>query len=101
MMFKENLAALPKVKGKKLTLIDEHGQEVAVIDNAPGTAGSFRVYVYLFGKYQAINAEAAQEGLAIYAEHSNDARMNPGKHPNIDRLLDLLQYQKKLSIRLI
>jgi hypothetical protein len=27
--------------------------------------------------------------LALYAEHTVDARLNPGKHPNIDRLLDI------------
>ena len=27
--------------------------------------------------------------LDLYAEHTDDARQNPGKHPNIDRLLAL------------
>jgi hypothetical protein len=41
----------------------------------------------LLTKYGVINAAAAAEGLALYAEHTQDARQNPGKHPNIDRLL--------------
>jgi hypothetical protein len=91
MAFKENLAALPEAQGARLKLLDEQGGEVAVIENAPGTAGSFRVYAALAAKHGAINAEAAEEGLTIYAEHTEDARLNPGKHPNIDRLFKVLR----------
>jgi hypothetical protein len=88
MAFKENLAALPEVQGSRLRLFDAQDTEVAGIENAPGTAGSFRVYAYLAGKYGAISADAAEEALSIYAEHTEDARLNPGKHPNIDRLFE-------------
>ena len=91
MAFKENLAALPEAQGKRLRLLDEAGIETTVIENAPGTAGSFRVYTYLAGKHGTINVAAAQEGLSIYAEHTEDARLNPGKHPNIDRLFEVLR----------
>lgn len=91
MAFKENLAGLPEVQGKRLRLLDEQGREVAVIENAPGTAGSFRVYAALAAKHGAIEARAAEEGLSIYAEHTEDARLNPGKHPNIDRLFEVLR----------
>ena len=90
MAFSANLDLLPQVEGKRLVLLDGAGAEVAVITNAPGTAGSFRVYAYLAAKYGAINANAAQKGLEIYADHTDDARLNPGKHPNIDRLLDCI-----------
>lgn len=78
--------------------MDAQGREVAVIENAPGTAGSFRVYAYLTGKHGAINAGAAQEGLLIYAEHAEDARMNPGRHPNIDRLFGVLETGSVLRV---
>ncbi len=97
--FKDNLAALPEVQGSKLRLFDDSGREVAVIENAPGTAGSFRVYAYLVGKYGLINAAAAQEALSIYAEHTEDARLNPGKHPNIDRLMEIQTVGKALGAR--
>ncbi len=100
MAFKDNLEALPQVSGNVLNLLDESGTEVARIANGPGTAGSFRVYAWLADKWGSINAEAAKEGLRLYAEHTEDARSNPGKHPNIDRLLELLasgfQYHVKL-----
>jgi len=86
MSFIDNLKALPEFTGSRLVLSDAAGVEVATIANAPGTAGSFRVYAYLAEKYGSITPTAAAEGLAIYAEHSDDARAHPGKHPNIDRL---------------
>ncbi|MBN8761638.1 MAG: hypothetical protein ABS91_02470 [Thiobacillus sp. SCN 64-35] len=89
MAFADTLNALPEAEGAELVLTGAAGVEVAVIANAPGTAGSFRVYAYLAGKYGAIDAAAAAEGLAIYAEHTEDARAHPGRHPNIDRLFPI------------
>ena len=89
MAFAENLAALPAAD--QLSRVELIGADGAVetIENKPGSAGSVRVYAYLAGKHGEINATAAEEGLAIYAEHTEDARANPGKHPNIDRLFNV------------
>lgn len=89
MSFADALNALPQVDGARLHLRDAAGVEVTSIENAPGTAGSFRVYAYLAAKYGGITPAAAAEGLAIFAEHADDARLNPGQHPNIDRLLSV------------
>jgi len=43
---------------------------------------------------------AAAEGLAIYAEHTDDARLNPGKHPNIDRLFGVQASGNTLHARI-
>ncbi len=100
MAFADTLKSLPEFAGEKLTLTDAAGAEVAVIANAPGTAGSFRVYAYLADKYGAINTEAAAEGLAIFAEHTEDATRHPGKHPNIDRLIGLMLSGDTLTARI-
>jgi hypothetical protein len=44
---------------------------------------------------------ASVEGLALYAEHTEDARIYPGKHPNIDRLLDVQTRNLRLVVRVI
>jgi hypothetical protein len=100
MGFIENLAALPETEGGWLRLFDQEGREIGVIENVPGTAGSFRIYAYLAAKYGEINAEAAREGLVLYAEHAEDARQNPRKHPNIDRLLEIESSAQVLSARI-
>lgn len=100
MKFADTLKTLPEASGTKLVLTDAAGTEVGSIANAPGTAGSFRVYAYLTRQHGAINAEAAAEGLAIFAEHTEDAAKNPGKHPNIDRLIALMVSGATLSVRI-
>ncbi|PWB48007.1 MAG: DUF2322 domain-containing protein [Nitrosomonadales bacterium] len=89
--FAENLAQLESIDDfSKLELFDAAGNPVAVIENKPGSQGSLKVYRHLAEKWGAINPDAAQEGLQIYAEHTGDARRNPGKHPNIDRLFEII-----------
>ena len=91
MSFAENLETLESVEGLAvLELRDESGATVASIENKPGSAGSFRVYCHLAKKWGVIGPDAAREALEIFAEHTEDARLNPGKHPNIDRLFQLI-----------
>lgn len=59
------------------------------LENVPGQSGSIKLYNYLLEAYGTIDAEAARAGLKLYAEHTMDAISHPGKHPNIDRLLQL------------
>lgn len=101
MTFADTLETLPEFAGTALVLVDASGAEVGVILNAPGTAGSFRVYAYLAEKYGAITPIAAAEGLALYAEHTDDARAHPGRHPNIDRLLALCSSDATLGARIL
>jgi hypothetical protein len=89
--FSENLQHLPKVDDvERIELTDAQGMPAGVIENKPGQSGSLAVYHYLLGKFGDINAAAAGEGVALYSEHTEDAKQNPGKHPNIDRLLLLV-----------
>jgi len=101
MKFADTLKTLPEFSGETLVLSDSAGAEIATIANAPGTAGSFRVYAYLVQEYGVINAEAAAEGLAIFAEHTEDASRHPGKHPNIDRLIAILATGIPLNARIV
>ena len=72
-----------------------------VIKSKPGSIGSLKVYFYLFETYGEINSDAAMEGIDLYAEHTDDAQDNPGKHPNIDRLLDVIDSDITLQIKII
>lgn len=102
MAFADNLKALSNVAHlAALDLLDATGAVVARIENKPGQAGSLAVYAALAAKHGAINAAAAQEGLQIYAEHTADARAHPGKHPNIDRLIELVDNGRSLTVRTI
>ena len=88
MTFADNLKTLPAIDGiARIELVSMGGQLAGVIENQPGKQGSLCVYAYLLRRFGKIDATAASEGLKLFAEHTPDARANPGKHPNIDRLL--------------
>lgn len=91
-VFKDILNTLPSIDDiRAIVLLDASGEPVGRLENQPGTAGSVRVYHALIKNHGHIDRKAAREGLALYAEHTPDARANPGKHPNIDRLLSIAE----------
>jgi hypothetical protein len=99
MGFAENLRQLPGVAHLAALELRDGEALVARIENRPGQAGSLAVYNHLAQIYGAITPDAARKGLEIYAEHAEDARANPGKHPNIDRLSALLQQPRTLRVK--
>ena len=100
--FKENLAQLPPVDGvQRIDLLDGRGNVVGSIENQPGNQGSLAVYQYLKQAFGALDAKAAEHGLAVFAEHTADARSRPGAHPNVDRLLEIAAGGGPLSVEVV
>ena len=100
MSFADNLKQLPKISHlAAVDLLDAEGSVVASIENKAGQTGSLSVYNHLGQIYGSITAEAAKKGLDLYAEHTLDARTNPGKHPNIDRLIAIESGAEALRIK--
>lgn len=101
MDFTETLATLPTIDHLAAIELLDGTTIVARLENKPGQAGSVRVYHALYQEFGAIDAIAADKGLRLYCEHTTDAKMYPGKHPNIDRLLALVKKEQPLAVRLI
>lgn len=100
MAFSDNLKQLPGVSHlAAINLLDGEGAVVATIENKPGQAGSLAVYNHLAQLYGAMTPDAARKGLEMYAEHTEDAKLNPGKHPNIDRLVGLVERGETLRVK--
>jgi hypothetical protein len=100
--FKENLDTFPAIDGiARLELLDSNDSITGTIENKAGSQGSLRLYLHLANLYGNITPEAAEKGCELYAEHTNDAEENPGKHPNIDRLFEVIEKQQPLMIRKI
>ncbi len=98
--FQANLKKLPGISHlSALNLIDAEGIVVATIDNKAGSQGSLSVYNHLGQTYGAITPDAAKKGLELYAEHTEDARLHPGKHANIDRLFELIEKKATLRVK--
>ena len=101
MAFADNLQQLPSAAHvAAVELTNAAGEPAGLIENKPGQAGSVAVYAALAGRFGSIDAAAAEEGLALYAEHTADARAHPGKHPNIDRLLAVAAGGAPLAVTL-
>jgi len=100
MAFNDTLKSLPGISHlEALELLNDEGVVVALIENKAGQAGSLAVYNHLAQTYGLINKPAAHKGLEIFAEHTEDARANPGKHPNIDRLLRVVEGLASFKVR--
>lgn len=100
MSFADHLKQMPKVSHlASLELLGANDETVATIENKPGQGGSLAVYNHLAQLHGAITPEAARKGLELYAEHTEDARSNPGKHPNIDRLFGLIERAETLRVK--
>lgn len=101
MAFVDNLKQLPKVSHlAALQLLDAaDGSLVATIENKPGQSGSLAIYNHLGQLFGAITVDAAKKGLDLYAEHAAEASAHPGKHPNIDLLLNLIKEPRKLRVK--
>lgn len=99
--FSDNLLSLDNADHVKRIELYLANQQVGVLENKPGTQGSIKVYHHLFKVYGEISTDAAVEGLALYAEHTEDAENHPGKHPNIDRLLNVLDRDEILTMKVI
>lgn len=102
MAFADNLKQLPTVTHLvELQLLNAQGETVATIPNQPGKAGALAVYAALAAQHGGITVAAAQQGLVLFAEHTEAARAHPGSHPNIDRLLAVIETGVGLGVELV
>ena len=92
MNFQETLATLPDISHLTgLDICSEEGKVLYHIPASPGKLGSLRVYYTLAQRYHdKLDSIAAYYGLSLFAEHTADARQHPGKHPNIDLLIQVI-----------
>lgn len=98
--FAEILKTLPPIDHIAAIALYRNGDETPVerIENKPGKAGSVAVYNALLQEFGVLNAAAARKGLELYAEHTADAEAHPGKHPNIDRLYQIIERQEVMRM---
>ena len=85
----------------RIELYFEDGKVAGTIENKPGSQGSVKVYYHLYKMYGEISLDAAVEGLALYAEHTEDAENCPGKHPKVDRLINVLENEAPLTVKIV
>ncbi len=90
MKFKELLDTLKPVENVEKIDIVVDGKVINTIPNIEGKTGSLRVYANLVDFDNGnIDYNLALTGLKNFCEHVEDAKKNPGAHPNIDLLLNI------------
>ncbi|AGA32170.1 hypothetical protein TVNIR_0468 [Thioalkalivibrio nitratireducens DSM 14787] len=85
----------------RLELFADDYTPVAVIENRDGQRLSLQIYYHAARTFGGIGPKAANSALLRYGEHVADARRNPGKHPNIDRLFDIIINDRFLSVHAV
>ena len=99
MNFKDILETLPSIE--HLTGLDVLNDETVIhhIPAAPGKLGSLRLYNALAEKFNGkLDRTSAQQGIEWFAEYVEDAKQNPGKHPNIDLLFKVVAEELNYSL---
>ncbi|OOF39236.1 hypothetical protein BKK49_08435 [Rodentibacter rarus] len=99
MTFKEILEGLPTIahlSGLNVKLGDEVIHHIPAIS---GKLGSLRLYYGLAEKFNGkLDRTSVQQGIEWFAEHVEDAKKHPGKHPNIDLLFNVIEEGQVLHL---
>lgn len=100
MQFKDFLATFPSIEHLSgLNVVNAEGEVVHTIPAVEGKLGSLKLYNALAEKFANIlNRESAEQGIVWFAEHVEDAKLNVGKHPNIDLLLSVIAENRELTL---
>ncbi|MGA7801193.1 MAG: DUF2322 family protein [Gammaproteobacteria bacterium] len=100
--FAENLKTLPSVdKLERLELYGEGYEPVVIIENKPGQQGALAVYYKVAVDFGGVGPQAARRALELFAEHVDDAKTHPGRHPNIDRLFTIIERDDYYSVKAV
>lgn len=100
MQFKDYLAIFPTIDHLSGLDVINSGEVMQHIPAIEGKLGSLRLYYALYEKFDGkLNPVAAKQGLEWFAEHTEDAKSNLGKHPNIDLLFKVIDNDLSLSLQ--
>ncbi|QLB13754.1 hypothetical protein EV697_11012 [Bisgaardia hudsonensis] len=99
MEFKDKLIELPTIEHLQGINIQLGDQLIHHIPAVQGKLGSLKVYNALAQEFDGIlDMKTAKKGLMLFCEHTEDAKLNPGKHPNIDFLIEVIKQDRTYKI---
>lgn len=103
MQFKDYLATFSSIEHLAgLNVLNAEGDVVHTIPAIEGKLGSLKLYFALAEQFSyRLNAQSAEQGVIWFAEHVEDAKLNPGKHPNIDLLFKVIEQNLDFTLSII
>ncbi|MFA9488412.1 MULTISPECIES: DUF2322 family protein [unclassified Mannheimia] len=100
MQFKDYLATFPTIDHLSGLDVINSGEVMQHIPAIEGKLGSLKLYYALYEKFDGkLDTTAAKQGLEWFAEHTEDAKENVGKHPNIDLLFKVINNDLSLVLQ--
>ncbi len=80
--------------------MNEKGEVIHHIPAVEGKLGSLKLYHALDGQFgHKLDKHSARQGIEWFAEHVEDAKQYPGKHPNIDLLLNVISQSLNYTLQ--
>ncbi|BFU60156.1 MULTISPECIES: DUF2322 family protein [Rodentibacter] len=102
MNFKEILETLPTIDHLNGLNVKQGDEVIHHIPAVTGKLGSLRLYYALSQKFNGkLDRTSARQGLEWFAEYVEEAKVNPGKHPNIDLLFNVINDDLVLNLECI
>ena len=93
-VFQDNLKKIKPSDSLVLLRIFDNEQNLhSIIPNLPGRQGALRVFHQIASESGHLDFEQAKEGIKLFGEHVEEARIHPYKHPNLTLLLQLKSSQ--------
>lgn len=101
-LFLQINAKLPSVSDvERVDFLTANGNLVRSVANAEGQQKSLKIFNYLATVYQnEFDKRAQEKALELYAEVVDDAKANPGAHPNVDFVLEALEKGLKYTCQI-
>lgn len=101
--FEENLQNLKQNTDQvaKIELYGDGFEPEHEILNQPGQAASLAIYYEVAVEFGGITPKSAEKAIELYAEKADEAKANPGQHPNIDRLFEVIKDNRFYSLKAI
>ncbi|UXN35104.1 DUF2322 family protein [Avibacterium paragallinarum] len=99
MDFNTILATLPPIDHLSGLAVFDGETQIHHIPAMAGKLGSLCVYNALAQEFNGkLDRTCAEKGLQLFAEHTQDAKQFPGKHPNIDLLFKVIAEEKNYRL---
>lgn len=92
MSFKKNIESLKHDSALKKILLYKNSTKIGEIRNVEGEKNSLKIYSHILEfENGTIDVNGAEKALNLFSEYVEESKKTPGKHPNIDRLIEIIK----------
>ncbi len=83
----------------RLIMTNSHSRETTILENKPGKQASVKILFNIANSNNMhISAGEAQHGLLLFGDYVLEETQQPGAHPNIRLLMDIVENKEAWSV---